>query len=68
MLMGGVDQLLAYQILGGSRSRNLPKWVSVPLSQTQMTHFSVLDETFAGKRVISRTEYRFWEATFAIVQ
>ena len=64
--MGGVDQLLAYQIRGGSRSRNLPKWASVPLSQ--MTDFSVLDETFAGKRVISRTEYRFWEATYAIVQ
>ena len=24
--MGGVDQLLVYQIRGGSRSRNHPKW------------------------------------------
>ena len=30
--MGGIDQLLAYQIRGGSRSRNLPKWASVPVS------------------------------------
>ena len=52
--MGGVEQLLAYQIRGGSRSRNLPKWASVALPQ--MTDFSVLDETLAGKRVISRTE------------
>jgi len=52
--MGGVEQLLAYQIRGGSRSRNLSKWASVALPQ--MTDFSVLDETFAGKRVISRTE------------
>ena len=63
--IGGVDQLLAYQIRGGSRSRNLPKWASLPLSQ--MTDFRVLDETFPGKRVISRTEYRLWEATYAIV-
>ena len=64
--MGGVDHMLVYQVRGGSRSRNLPKWVSVPLSQ--MTDFRVLDETFAGKRVISRTEYRLWEAIYAIVQ
>jgi hypothetical protein len=64
--MGGVDHMLVYQVRGGSRSKNLPKWASVPLSQ--MTDFRVLDETFSGKRVISRSEYRFLEATYAIVQ
>ena len=64
--MGGVEQLLIYQVRGGSRSKNLPNWTSVPLSQ--MTHFSILDETFAGKRVMSQSKYRFWEATYAIVQ
>jgi len=62
--MGGVDHILVYQVRGGSRSRKLPKWSSVPLSQ--MTDFRILDETFL-KRVISGTEYNFWEATYAVV-
>ena len=66
VVCGGVDHLLAYQVRGGSRSKNLPKWANVPLSQ--MTGFRVLDETFPGKRVISRTEYSFWEATYAVVR
>jgi hypothetical protein len=61
----GGDQLLIYPARGGSRSKNLPKWLSVPLSQ--ITDFRVLDETFS-KRVLSGTEYSFWEATYAIVR
>jgi hypothetical protein len=63
--MGGVDHLLVYQVRGGSRSKNLPKWVSVPVSQ--MTDLKVLDDTFS-KRVLSGTGYSFWEAMYAIVR
>ena len=61
-----VDQLLVYQVRGGSRSKNLPKWLSVALPG--VTNFEVLDETFAGKRADSAPYHGSWEATYAIVR
>ena len=61
-----VDQLLVYQVRGGSHSENLPKWLTVALPG--MTNFQVFDETFAGKRADSALYHISREAMYAIVR
>jgi hypothetical protein len=62
---GAVDQLLVYQVGGGSSSGGLPEWrrVDVP----RITGLVVLDRTFFGARPNPSGQHSSWDETYAIV-
>lgn len=62
---GGVEQLLVYQVRGGSKSGRLPDWRRVDLPE--VSGLNILDETFPGRRANPSGEHSPWDETFAIV-
>jgi len=64
-LSRGVDQLLVYQVAGGSSSGGLPEWrrVDVP----RVVGLVVLDKTFPGARPNPSGKHSDWDKTYAIV-
>lgn len=61
----GVNQLLIYQVRGGSNSGGLPEWRRVDLSQ--VSDFKVLNENFPGPRQNSSGQHSGWDQIFAFV-
>ena len=62
---GGVEQLLVYQVRGGSKSGRPPAWRRVDLPK--VSGLNILDETFPGRRANPSGEHSSWDETFAIV-
>ncbi len=61
----GVDQLLVYQVSGGSSSGGLPEWrrVDVP----RMSGLSILEDTFPGPRPNPSGRRSSWDQVYEIV-
>ena len=61
-LNGGVEQLLVYQVAGGSSSGGLPEWrrVDVP----RMSGLSILEDTFPGPRPNPSGRHSSWDQTY----
>ena len=64
-LNDGVEQLLAYQVAGGSSSGGLPEWrrVDVP----RMSGLSILPATFPGPRPNPSGRHSSWDQIYARV-
>lgn len=62
---GGVEQLLVYQVRGGSKSGRLRDWRRVDPPEVSGLH--TLNETFPGRRANPSGEHSSWDETFAIV-
>jgi len=62
----GVDQLLVYQIRGGSSSGRLPNWRRVDLQG--MINLIVTEETFHGPRTNVSGRHSTWDITYEIVR
>ena len=62
----GVEQLLAYQVEGGSSSGGLPEWrrVDVP----RMSNLRKMDRTFAGPRPNPSGRHSPWDTTYPVVK
>ena len=63
---GGVEQLLIYQVGGGSSSGGLPEWrrVDVP----RMSGLVILEKTFPGPRPNPSGQHSSWDETYEIVR
>lgn len=62
----GVDQLLVYQIRGGSSSGILPDWRRVDVGG--MINLVVTEETFHGPRSNPSGRHSKWDGTYEIVR
>lgn len=61
----GIKQILVFQVSGGSKSGKLPNWRRVDLPE--ITGFTVLQDTFPGKRPNPSGEHSVWDEKFIIV-
>ena len=62
----GVDQLLVYQIRGGSSSGRLPDWRRVDLQG--IINLIATEETFHGPRSNVSGRHSTWDRTYEIVK
>ena len=62
----GTEQVLGYQVAGGSSSGGLPEWRRFDIPK--MSNLRVLEEVFAGPRPSETGEHSHWDTTFAIVK
>ncbi len=62
----GVDQLLVFQIGGGSSSGNLPDWRRVDIHE--MTNLLITEKTFHGARPNVSGKHSTWDSTYEIVR
>lgn len=60
------EQLLVYQVGGGSSSGGLPQWRRVDVAK--MSGLQVSDDTFSGPRPTESGEHPKWDQTYAIVE
>ena len=58
-IAGGVEQLLAYQIGGESRSGSLPEWRRFDVRD--IGDLRILKETFAGSRMAPSGRHSSWD-------
>ena len=63
---GGVEQLLVYQVAGGSSSGGLTEWRRVDVAQ--MSQLVILKDTFPGPRPNPSGRHSSWDDTFEIVE
>lgn len=63
--IGGVDQLLAYQIAGGSTSGGLPQWRRVDING--MTGLTIRPDMFPGPRPNPSGVHSAWDQYYAVV-
>jgi hypothetical protein len=61
----GVDQLLVFQVAGGSSSGGLPQWRRVNVAS--MTGLTICDDPFAGARPYPSGLHSAWDEYYAIV-
>ena len=61
----GVDQLLIYQIGGGSSSGGLPEWRRVDVHR--MSGIVLDDRSFGGPRATPSGQHSVWDQTYVIV-
>lgn len=62
---GGVEQLLVYQVGGGSASGGLPQWRRLDISR--ISGFNVRPEIFSGPRPTVTGQHSNWDEIFVIV-
>jgi hypothetical protein len=62
----GVDQLLVYQVGGGSRSGDLPNWRRITLRD--VAELRELPVDFAGPRRSRTGLYLDWDEIYAVVE
>jgi len=62
---GGVEQLLAYQIGGESRSGSLPEWRRFDVAD--LRDLRLLEETFPGSRPAPSGRHSSWDRTIVRV-
>ena len=61
-LLNRVEQLLAYQVAGQSRSMKLPDWRLIRV--TEIKQFRILDEQFPGGRSVPSGKHKKWDLLF----
>lgn len=62
----GSEQLLVFQVRGGSSSGGLPQWRRLDVAKIH--GLNVLEESFDGPRPTESGEHTNWDETFAIVR
>jgi hypothetical protein len=62
---GGTDQLLVYQVAGGSSSGGLPQWRRVDVSG--MSGLTIRSDGFPGPRPYPSGMHSAWDQHYAIV-
>ncbi|MGO9180491.1 MAG: hypothetical protein ACLQHS_14705 [Candidatus Limnocylindrales bacterium] len=63
---GAVEELLVYQVAGGSSSGGLPQWRRVEVGR--MTGMSILEDTFPGPRPNPSGQHSSWDEIYEIVR
>ncbi len=61
-LKDGTEQLLVYQVAGGSSSGGLPEWRRVDLPR--MSGLSILEDTFVGPRPNPSGRHSIWDQIY----
>jgi hypothetical protein len=62
---GGTDQLLVYQVAGGSSSGGLPEWRRVEVRS--MSGLTIRTDVFPGRRPAPSGMHSNWDAYYEIV-
>jgi hypothetical protein len=60
--INGVEQVLVYQIGGKSRSKSLPDWRLIRV--TEITMLKILEKSFPGGRAVSSNKHKKWDQLF----
>ena len=61
----GEDEVLMFQVAGGSKSGRLPNWRRVKMNQ--ISGLRILDDTFPGPRPFPSGSHSPWDVTYCIV-